>query len=196
MVTFLRATPGWDGIGRLNGGRVYLRPPVARDYEAWADLRGRSQDFLRPWEPEWSDDELSREAFRRRLKAYGEVLRAGTGAPHLIFRHDDDTLVGGINLNNIQRGIAQFCSVGYWTGEAHARQGYMRDGLRTVLSHAFATLRLHRVEANCLPSNTASRSLLESVGFTLEGRSRAFLKINGQWEDHLRFAMVAGDPIL
>jgi [ribosomal protein S5]-alanine N-acetyltransferase len=196
MVSFLRTTPSWDGLGRLNGLRVYLRPPAQRDYEAWASLRRASQHFLQPWEPSWSDDELSREAWRRRLKAYGEVIRAGIGAPHLIFRHDDDTLLGGINLNNIQRGIAQYASVGYWIGHPYAQRGYMHDALRTVLAHAFASLRLHRVEANCLPSNHASRALLAKTGFSLEGQSRAFLKINGAWEDHLRYAILEGDPIL
>jgi [ribosomal protein S5]-alanine N-acetyltransferase len=196
MVSFLRATPTWDGIGRLNGLRVYLRPPVARDYEAWTSLRSSSQVFLQPWEPQWASDELTRDAFRRRLKAYAEATKAGTGAPHLIFRHDDDTLVGGININNIQRGIAQYASVGYWIGQPYAQRGYMHDALRAVLAHAFTTLRLHRIEANCLPSNAASRALLEKTGFHLEGQSRAFLKINGAWEDHLRYAMIEGDAIL
>jgi [ribosomal protein S5]-alanine N-acetyltransferase len=187
--------PGWDGAGRLIGLRVYLRAPALRDYEAWASVREASRPFLVPWEPTWTDDELTREAFRRRLRAYGEVVRNGTGAPHFIFRHDDDTLVGGINLNGIQRGIAQFCSVGYWIGQPYARRGYMHDALRTLAGHALGPMGLHRVEANCLPANTASRRLLEKTGFTLEGQSRAFLKINGQWEDHLRYGMVAGDVI-
>jgi [ribosomal protein S5]-alanine N-acetyltransferase len=194
-MNFLRTAPGWDGIGRLNGLRVYLRAPSQRDYEAWSSVREASQAFLQPWEPSWASDELSRDAFRRRLRAYGDVVRAGTGAPHFIFRHDDDTLVGGINLNNIQRGIAQYCSVGYWIGQPYARRGYMHDALRTLVAFALNELKLHRVEANCLPANTASLTLLEKTGFSFEGKSRAFLKINGAWEDHLRYAILAGDVI-
>ncbi len=106
---------------------------------------------------------------------------------------DDDVLVGGLTLSNIRRGVAQCCSVGYWIGEPYQRCGLMSDAVRTVLPFAFDVLNLHRVEAACLPSNKASINLLRGCRFTEEGFARRYLKINGVWQDHLLFAVVAGD---
>jgi [ribosomal protein S5]-alanine N-acetyltransferase len=195
MSSFLRFDFGWDGTPRLVGRKVVLRPPRSGDYAQWAQLRAESRAFLQPWEPAWSADELSRDSWRRRLKRYAEDTHAGITCPFLMFRAGDETLVGGINLNGIQRGVAQMCSVGYWVGERHARQGFAREALQLAVGHAFDTLDLHRVEANCLPSNLPSRRLIETSGFQFEGMSRAYLMINGRWEDHLRFAVVRDDAL-
>jgi [ribosomal protein S5]-alanine N-acetyltransferase len=195
MANFLRMDWGWDGSPRLHDGTVFLRPPRPGDWQEWASLREASRAFLQPWEPLWADDELTRDGFRRRLRRYGDDMRAGTCAPFLVFRASDGALVGGINLNGIQRGVAQMCSVGYWVGEAHTRQGHARAALRLALEHGFGQLGLHRIEANCLPRNIPSRTLLETSGFAFEGLSRSYLKINGVWEDHLRFAMIAGERV-
>jgi ribosomal-protein-alanine N-acetyltransferase len=66
--------------------------------------------------------------------------------------------------------------------------------LTGAVSFAFDSLRLHRVEAACLPENQASRRLLLRVGFSEEGYARQYLKINGRWQDHLLFALLDNDP--
>lgn len=195
-MAFLKLDMGWDGATRLQGEGVVLRAPRPADYDAWASLRLESEAWLRPWEPEWAPDELSREGWRRRLRRYVDDMKADRAAPFFILSETDETLLGGINLNGIQRGVAQTCSVGYWIGAPHARQGHMRAALRLLIPWAFDRLGLHRVEAACLPENERSSRLLLSVGFSPEGRSRAYLKINGAWADHLRFAIVKGDPVL
>lgn len=180
----------------VDGDGVMLRRPQMTDYDAWSRLRARSRAFLTPWEPTWASDELTRAGYRRRLRRYAADHRAGLGAPFHVFRNEDEALVGGCNLNNIRRGVLQAASLGYWVGEPYRRQGYTRAAVRAALRHAFEVLHLHRVEAACVPSNDASRSLLESVGFRQEGVARAFLKINGAWRDHVLYALIAGDPIL
>ncbi|HEV7960631.1 MAG TPA: hypothetical protein VGP01_06335, partial [Rhizomicrobium sp.] len=52
----------------IRGQDIYLRYPRIADYPVWAKLRGESRQFLAPWEPVWADDELTRGAFRRRIK--------------------------------------------------------------------------------------------------------------------------------
>jgi ribosomal-protein-alanine N-acetyltransferase len=89
--------------------------------------------------------------------------------------------------------VSQTCSVGYWVGEQYARRGYMTAALIGVLPFAFDTLNLHRVSAACLPHNTASRTLLEKVGFSEEGFARKYLRINGSWQDHVLYAMLGTD---
>jgi [ribosomal protein S5]-alanine N-acetyltransferase len=103
-------------------------------------------------------------------------------------RHSDGALVGGLTLANIRRGVAQACSLGYWMGLPFVRHGYMTAAVRAVVPFAFATLRLHRIEAACIPTNAGSIRLLEKNGFVREGYAREYLCINGIWQDHLLFA--------
>jgi ribosomal-protein-alanine N-acetyltransferase len=176
---------------RLDSGPTYLRPPRAADYGPWSELRRRSRAFLQPWEPSWPADDLSRSAFRRRLMAYQRDMDLGAGYSFFVFRREDHELVGGITLSNIRRGVAQMGTVGYWVGEPHARHGYILSAVQGVESFAFGRLGLHRLEAACLPENEPSRRLLLRAGYELEGRASAYLKINGDWRDHLLFGRVA-----
>lgn len=175
---------------RIDGRNVYIRPPAETDWSAWAQLREVSRDFLAPWEPTWPADCLARAAFRRRLRHYAEEWHTSQGYAFFIFSRADDGLRGGITLSNVRRGVAQTGTLGYWVGKPFARQGVMSDGLRCMLRFAFEQLRLHRVEAACLPRNDASRGVLTKAGFREEGFAPKYLRINGEWEDHLLFAIL------
>ena len=100
----------------------------------------------------------------------------------------------GLTLANIRRGVAQAGSIGYWVGAPFARKGYMTAAMRALVPFCFTTLRLHRLEAACIPSNTASVRLLEKTGFQREGYARRYLCINGEWQDHLLYARLKDDP--
>lgn len=178
---------------RLEGRQVYLRPPRPQDHRPWAALRARSRTFLEPWEPTWPEHDLTRAAFRARLGAYARELELGEAYPFFIFRRADDALVGAVRLFHVRRGVAQTGSIGYWVGQPFARQGLMSDAVQTLIRFAFTGLNLHRLEAACMPHNTASASLLLKCGFSEEGYARAYLKINGGWRDHRLFGMVAPD---
>lgn len=178
---------------RLDGPRVYLRPPRNRDWLVWADLRERSRGFLTPWEPTWSVDALSRAAFRRRLRQTATEWVEDSGYGFLVFRRDDDAVLGGVNLSNVRRGVAQAVNLGYWIGEPYARHGYMTEALLTLFPFVFDRLGLHRIEAACLPHNMASRGLLQKVGFREEGYARQYLRINGSWQDHVLYSLLRGD---
>lgn len=124
-----------------------------------------------------------------------EEMERDEAYPFFIF-NDDEVLVGGITIGQVSRGVAQTATLGYWMGRPYAGLGYMSRAVRAVCHHAFSALRLHRLEAACLPHNEASARLLESVGFTREGYARAYLRINGSWQDHLLYAILEQDPIL
>ena len=183
----------WGSL-RIERGRIYLRPPRQKDWRAWAKLRSESRDFLTRWEPTWPYDALTRGAFRRRVAAYTQEMRQGGSYSFLIFARANDRLIGGVTLSNIRRGVAQSASLGYWIGADHARQGYMSEALTAVLDFSFGHLGVHRVEAACLPNNTASRALLNKIGFSEEGYARQYLRINGSWQDHVLFAILRDDP--
>ena len=177
---------------RLSGERVYLRMPERGDWEAWASLRASSRRFLEPWEPSWPPDALSRLSYRARVARYAEDWRTDQAYNFFVFAAAD-ALVGGIGLSNVRRGVSETASLGYWVGEPYARQGYMSAALPLVLDFSFERLRLHRVEAACLPTNIPSRALLTRAGFHHEGHARQYLCIDGKWQDHLLFAMLSGD---
>jgi ribosomal-protein-alanine N-acetyltransferase len=187
-MAFFRTINFTEPLPSIEGNGVMLRTPQTTDFEEWAALRQASRDFLMPWEPTWPDDDLTRSAFRRRIKRYTEDLRADQGYAFLIFRSEDGALVGGLTLANIRRGVAQAGSLGYWMGLPFIRHGYMTAAVRAVIPFAFASLRLHRLEAACIPSNAGSIKLLENTGFTREGYAREYLCINGTWQDHLLYA--------
>src|SRR5262245_37687551 len=190
--TFPRVKPATEVGGKL----VLLRAPLPGDYAAWSKLRGDSRDFLTPWEPTWAADELSRASYRRRLRRYAQALREGTGQMYFIFDRKTGELAGGCQLSNIRQGVAQSAaSLGYWTGRKFAGQGLMTDAVAALVRYAFERMGFHRIEAACLASNIASRRVLTKAGFTAEGTARKYLKINGEWQDHLLFAIIAGDPI-
>lgn len=177
----------------VEGEGVLLRPPRLNDYVVWAGLRERSRAYLQPWEPTWPEDDLTRGAFRRRLQVYAREMELGHAWPFFIFAEADRRLVGAVTLSNVRRGVAETGTLGYWVAQDHAGRGHATAAVRAIVRHAFRELRLHRIEAACLPSNTPSRRVLEKAGFRHEGQARAYLKINGAWADHLLFGVVADE---
>lgn len=178
----------------IRGEGVYLRGSEMRDFEEWAALRERSRAFLTPWEPVWPAGDLTRASFRSRVRRHTEEWARDEAYAFFVFRESDDALLGGLTLGNVRRGVAQTATLGYWMGEPYAGKGYMTRAARAALDWAFGRQGLHRVEAACLPTNVASMRLLKRVGFTQEGYARAYLNINGEWRDHLLFAMLDSDP--
>ncbi|HEX4534114.1 MAG TPA: GNAT family N-acetyltransferase [Rhizomicrobium sp.] len=177
----------------VRGYDVYLRYPRMADYAQWSALRNESRDFLSPWEPSWSSDELSRGAFRRRLKRYAKESRLDSAYAFFVFRSEDDQMMGGCTLSNVRRGVTQCCALGYWIGERFSRQGYMSNAVEALIPFIFGTLGLHRIEAACLPSNGPSRNLLAKAGFREEGLALRYLQINGEWQDHVLFALLSDE---
>jgi ribosomal-protein-alanine N-acetyltransferase len=192
-MAFFRTVSFSEPLPTIEREAVYLRAPQMSDFSEWATLREASRAFLTPWEPTWPSDDLSRSAFRRRLRRYSEDLRSDQSYAFFLFRKSDHALAGGLTLANIRRGVAQAGSLGYWIGEPFARRGMMTGAVSALVPFAFSSLRLHRLEAACIPSNAASVRLLEKAGFTREGYAREYLCINGLWQDHLLFARLAGN---
>jgi ribosomal-protein-alanine N-acetyltransferase len=193
-MAFFRTVSLSEQMPAVVGDGVMLRAPQMGDFAEWAALREASRDFLTPWEPTWPADDLTRTSFRRRIKRYVEDQRSDLAYPFFVFRKSDNALVGGLTLANIRRGCAQAGSLGYWMGAAFARQGFMTAAVGAMVPFAFTSLRLHRIEAACIPANVASVRLLEKTGFKREGFAREYLCIDGVWQDHLLFGRLRDDP--
>ncbi len=127
------------------------------------------------------------------LRGLQTISRARRSAGACAATPKTQVLLGGLTLANVRRGVAQAGSLGYWIGGPYARRGHMTAAVRALLPFAFGALRLHRVEAACIPSNAASIRLLENSGFAREGYAREYLCINGIWQDHLLYARLQDD---
>lgn len=175
----------------LMGPRVTLRAPRPSDYTAWRDLRRLSREFLKPFEPRWSESDLTQRVFASRLKRGREEARAGTDYSFFVFIREDgqEQLAGGITLSNIRRRAAQFVNLGYWMGQPYAGKGLMTEAVGLVVPFCFESLGLHRIHAAFLPDNMASRRVLEKNGFREEGFAEHYLQIDGKWADHVLFGL-------
>ena len=177
--------------GKAAGGTIRLIHPRWADFEAWAELRRKNAEYLRPWEPEVSTAGLNRSAYRGRLSRLKKLVQQDRAFPFHIFR--GDSLVGACNITHIERGTAQSAKLGYWIGESFTGRGFARTAVRAASDFCFEGLGLHRVEASVQSENSASIKVLQASGFKFEGTARGLLKINGAWRDHDVFARLSGD---
>jgi ribosomal-protein-alanine N-acetyltransferase len=167
------------------GPRVYIRHPAPEDEAAFLELNRASAAH----HGGWVSPAVTAEDFARKLERCGAESFEGL----LVFRRQDDAVMGEINLSQIVRGIFLSAYLDYQVGAPFARHGYMTEALHLALRHAFTALGLHRLEANIQPENAPSIALVRKVGFTREGYSRRYLKIGGRWRDHERWAILRED---
>ena len=194
-MAFFRTVSFAETMPAVAGAGVALRMPQSGDYPDWAALREQSRDFLTPWEPIWPADDLTRSAFRRRIKRYAEDQRNDLAYAFLIFRSSDEALVGGLTLANIRRGVAQAGSIGYWVGAPFARQGYMTAALRALIPFSFDDAAAAPAGGGLHPGqHRLGRACWRRPAFTREGYARGYLCINGSWQDHLLYARLQDDP--
>jgi len=165
------------------GRRVFLCAPTARHREELLTLINASQRVLRPW--------VAPPASRAAFTAYLRRSRRATERAFLVCRLEDRAIAGVINVSQIFHGNFRSAYLGYYAGAPFVGQGYMSEGLRLVLRHAFGALGLHRLEANIQPTNRASIRLVRRAGFRREGFSPRYLKLFGRWRDHERWAITA-----
>jgi len=155
----------------MRTNRLLLTRPVADDYKQWKNLREISRDHLQPFEPQWSGDELTRRSFKSRLRQVDSDYTSERGLHWFLkLTTEQHDVVGGISLTNIRRGVAQTGTLGYWIGAPYQRQGLMTSAVCAIAPYVFDVLRLHRIEAACLPNNEASTRLLVKAGFGQEDK--------------------------
>lgn len=177
----------------LTGKRITICPPQPDHARLWIDVRRKNKEILKPLEPLWPKDCLEPGFYERRLKRQAREWNTDHAYPFLIFHKDTqkraNPLMGGININHVCRGAAQYASLGYWLDQDCQGQGYMSEAMQLILNFAFETLRLHRMNAAVLPDNQKSMALLERNGFQREGFAEKYIRINGHWRDHILFGL-------
>jgi [ribosomal protein S5]-alanine N-acetyltransferase len=184
--------PGWPA--RLSWGPVELHPLRRRDAAEWSRLRIANEDWLRPWEPSNPVPWRVRHepaAYRAMRRAVGRRARLGTSLPFAV--RVEGQLAGQVTLDNIVRGPLRSGYLGYWIDRAVAGRGMASLAVALVCDHAFGPVGLHRVQADIRPENLPSQRLVERLGFRQEGLLRRYLDIDGDWRDHLAYALLAED---
>lgn len=170
----------------MGRARVALTRPSA----AWAARFVAAARGSRRLHGSWVTAPSSPGAYR----AYLRRLRRPTHVGYLVCRRGSGELVGVVNISEIVRGVFRSAYLGYYAFHPHERQGLMTEGVRLAVRDAFRRLGLHRLEANVQPGNRASIRLVRRLGFRREGFSPRYLKIQGRWRDHERWALLADDP--
>jgi ribosomal-protein-alanine N-acetyltransferase len=178
-----KATPARRSYVVATGSRVAIRRPRASDVDTFLATVRASRELHGRWAsaPSTADE-------------FAAYLKRGRRAMHehfLVTRNDDDALLGVVNINEIVRGGFQSGYLGYYAFAPHTGRGFMTEGLRLVIDHAFGPMRLHRLEANIQPDNQRSIELVKRLGFRREGYSPRYLKLAGDWRDHERWAILA-----
>ena len=169
----------------MTGGRVFIRPGSLEDEDVFLAAVERSRKLHHPWVQAPGTPEAYRDYLMKRQDP--------RGAAFFIWTDESDGLVGVVNLDEIVRGCFLSAYLGYYAFVPLAGRGLMRQGLSQVITHAFKAMKLHRLEANIQPGNARSRALVKKLGFHREGISPRYLKINGRWRDHERWAILAED---
>tara|TARA_B100000686_G_scaffold116770_1_gene124038 strand:- start:61 stop:645 length:585 start_codon:yes stop_codon:yes gene_type:complete len=172
------------------GKNVFLRPPEYKDWQEWSQLRKENMSYLKPWEPTWNIHELERSHFVKRVRFFEKLSINDEAYSFLIFEKPNFQLIGEININNIQRGVVQSCSIGYWISENKMGLGLMREAISLIKKFSFDELELHRIEAACLEKNQRSLNTLKKNHFNIEGVAKKYLKIDGKWQDHVLLSCI------
>ena len=167
------------------GKKVYLRDLKIDDFEEFTTLTNSSRNFHHGL----VSPPLDKENFDK----YWQTSLPDANKYLLICQIKDDAIVGVVNLSQIFYKSFQHAYLGYWLGEKFAGNRFMTEAVELVLEYAFKTLKLHRLEANVQPNNVASINVLKRAGFTKEGFSRRYLKIDKRWRDHERWAIIIED---
>jgi ribosomal-protein-alanine N-acetyltransferase len=181
------------GAMRLYGRRIMMRPLGSGDFAAYSEVRRRNHEWLVPWEPArpdaTPDPAVDRDAFGARCTTRQRERQLGHAYAFGLFV--DSTFAGEININNIQRGALQCCTIGYWIDQARAGNAYVAEGVVVALRFAFEEMHLHRVEICIIPRNERSHAVMKKLAIRDEGLAVRYVEIAGVWEDHVRYGITA-----
>lgn len=166
---------------------IRIRPLSAGDAAELLEVRARNRAHLEPWEPLRDASFYTLAGQVAAADAAVTAREAGRAFPFVI--EHEGRIVGGVNLNEVVRGVFQNAYLGYWVDGACGGRGFATEAVRQAVAFAFGEARLHRVQAAVIPRNATSIRVLEKTGFRDEGLALRYLQIAGVWEDHRIFAV-------
>ncbi|WP_337993925.1 GNAT family N-acetyltransferase [Paenibacillus sp. KACC 21273] len=172
---------------------ICLKPLTLANAEQVLQLRNRNRDYLKKYEPIRPESYWTLEAQQEMLINGEHNFEAGQGYVFGIFESVSEQLVGRIEISGVARGPFQNGNLGYFVDQDHHGKGYASAAVQQCLQFAFIEAQLHRLQAGVMPWNTPSLRVLEKSGFRREGLAERYLHINGNWEDHVLYAITIED---
>jgi ribosomal-protein-alanine N-acetyltransferase len=174
---------------------ILLRPLDLTDSEALLALRLRNRESHAPYEPLHEDSFFTLEGQQEYIRQKLHQAEEDRGYLFGIFLLKDERLIGHISVYNLVRDVGQFADIGYMMDQHEQGKGHMTAALKLIIQYAFRALSLHRLQAGVLLHNDRSRRVLEKCGFQPEGIARKLVQIQGTWQDHRMFGLLAEDAV-
>ena len=190
----------WFGRHRwpvtLQHGPVQLAPMRQRDRADWERVRRANAGWLRPWEATLPPGtQVGPATYPGLVRALTRQAREGRMLPWLVFYEPGDgggrQLAGQLTVSGIVGGSASWGQIGYWVDERLAGRGIIPTAVALAVDYCFDVMRLHRIEIAIRPENVQSLRVVTKLGFRPEGLRPRYLHIDGDWRDHLVFALNA-----
>jgi ribosomal-protein-alanine N-acetyltransferase len=182
----------------LQHGAVTLRPMRYRDQAEWERVRRANQAWLRPWEATLpTASQFLPTSYAGLVRSYRQQAKEGRLLPWLIGyeaapprgQPSRPQLAGQLTVSGIVGGSASWGQVGYWVDERFAGRGIVPTAVAMAVDYCFDALMLHRIEIAIRPENEKSLRVVHKLGFRPEGLRPRYLHIDGDWRDHLVFAL-------
>ena len=175
----------------LETQRLLLHPLKTSHADMYAHYLIRNADFFKKWSPEY-DKRYFDAGYHEEMIANSEKeVKEGRYLKFAVFmKPDTNRIIGTVSFTNIIKGPFQSCFLGYRIDEKENGKGFATESVGKGIEYMFGVVMLHRIEANIIPYNTASIKVAEKLGFSLEGYSRNYLKIDGKWQDHLHYVLL------
>lgn len=173
--------------------RLVLEVLGPEDASLVLDYYRRNCQFLGPWEPVREASFYTLQCQEAMLEMEAKKIKSGDSARLWLIKQDEykKRVIGNFGFANIVRGVFQSCHLGYKLDKDETGHGYMTEALTQGIQIAFQDMNLHRIEANIIPRNHASRQLVNRLGFYEEGLAPKYLQINGIWEDHIHYSLIS-----
>jgi RimJ/RimL family protein N-acetyltransferase len=167
---------------------VLLRP--WRETDVPAQLEAFSDPFFQrfsDWAPRTEADARAYLAAHEQARQRGEQIEFALVEPH-----DDNVVLGGGSLNNVdlEQGRA---AIGYWLAPRARGRGVATHAVRLISCWAFRDLHVARLDLTCGPDNRASQRVAERCGFTREGVLRSHIPFKGTRRDTVVFSLLPGE---
>ena len=151
----------------------------------------RNKEFFKPWEPDRPDHHYTLDIQKAIMTRKTMDFVDERGFKFVFYqKNDPDKIIGDFDFINIMKGPFLSCYLTYKIDHDFVRKGFMTEALTAGIAFLFNEKKMHRIEANVMPWNDASIKLVEKLGFKNEGKGEKYLKINGKWEDHIRYSLL------
>jgi ribosomal-protein-alanine N-acetyltransferase len=181
----------------LQHGPLSLRPMRYRDQAEWERVRRANYAWLRPWEATLpTGSHIMPTSYTGLVRSLKQAAREGRMLPWLMFYDTappgtsaKPQLAGQLTVSGIVGGSASWGQIGYWIDERLAGRGIVPTAVALAVDYCFESLALHRIEIAIRPENEKSLRVVTKLGFRPEGLRPRYLHIDGDWRDHLVFAL-------